>query len=330
MTAISTGELKELCTNVLIKAGLRPQDAALTVDHYLENEMSGKSSHGMVRIEEAAKAVARWDIPKQDPAIEHDTGSMVRLNANGQIGAVAGMFATNEAITRAPKHGIALVGIHNYIASSGSMAYYLRRIADAGFIAFMGCNSVAMVAPPGGRERVIGTNPIGICIPGENGHFIADLATSAYAYGKIMVHKDKGEPVPDGVIIDANGNASTNPEDAYNGAILPLSGHKGFSLGLMIELMAGPLIGAKAVKKELCDEDGLFIIAIDPNAMGNSKFYEEVFETLNTIKASATAPGNKEISIAGERSAKTLKETIQAEQLNVADTTLQKLKDLAA
>ena len=331
MAEISTKELQALCMKALIKAGYRELDAAITTDHYLENELSGKSSHGMVRVVEAAKALEKWPAPTQDPDIEHDSGALVRLNAQGQIGTVAGMFAVKEAVARAKSHGIALIGIRNYIASNGSMAYYLRRIANEGLIAVMGCNSVAQVAPPDGRERMIGTNPIGIAIPGDKEpHLIADLATSAYAYGKIMVHKDKNEPIPDGILIDESGHPSNDPNDAYNGAILPLAGYKGFSLGLMIELLAGPLIGAKSLKKDLYDNDGLFIIAIDPKAMGNTLIYEEISRSLNTIKDSPPAPDKASVNLPGQRSAALLKQNLEKGTIDVADKTLQKIKDLAA
>lgn len=331
MAIISTEELENLCMAALTKTGLNENDARITVDHFLENEMSGKASHGMVRVIEAIETIKKHGLHRQKPETEHDAGSLVRINANGILGTVAGYQATQEAVKRAKDHGIAMVGIRNYIASNGSMAYYLRQIAKEGLVALMGCNSVALVSPPAGRERMIGTNPIGICIPGGNEEdFIADLATSAYAYGKIMVHKDKSEPIPKGVLINKAGHPSTDPKDAYNGAILPLSGYKGFSLGFMVELMAGPLIGAKAIKKDLYDNDGLFIIAIDPKAMGNTAFYEEVLEALEGIKSSATAPGHDHIPLPGERSAQTLQKNTAAGELNVADQTLEKIRKMAA
>ncbi len=330
MTTISTKELRTLCLKALTNAGLQESDAAITVDHYLENEMSGKTSHGMVRVVEAVKALQKFGAPACNPTIEHDTGAMIRINASGQIGPVAGHMAMTEAIKRAPIHGITMVGIRGYIASNGSMAYYLRRIAKAGLVAFMGCNSVALVAPPAGRERMIGTNPIGVCIPGKESDFIADLATSAYAYGKIMVHKDKNEPIPQGILIDKAGHPSTDPNDAYNGAILPLAGYKGFSLGLMIELIAGPLIGAKAIKKDLHDNDGLFIIAIDPKSMDNTEFYAEIEQALTAIKTSSPAPENETIQIPGERSSENLAKALKTGSINIADKTLSAIKEYAA
>ena len=328
MTTISITELEQLCIDGLIKAGLRDKDARITVDHLLENEMSGKASHGMVRVVEAAKAIKKHGAPSADPEIEIDNGNMVTINANRQIGVVAGMAATNTAIERAKQHGLALIGARDYIATSGSMAYYLRRIADAGIIAIMGCNSVALVAPPGGTQRRIGTNPIGIAIPGESVQLIGDLGTAAMAYGKMMVAKDKGEELPEGKMIDKDGNPSTNPKDAYEGAILPLEGHKGFALGLMIELLAGPLIGAHASKDELYDNDGLFIITIDPSKMGHENYALAITNTLKRVKDTLPMPGHEAVSLPGERSERALKQAKMAGEIDVADKTLNDLQAL--
>lgn len=330
MAIISIQDLEKLCLHALKNAGLRDQDVEITIDHFLENELSGKSSHGIVRVVEAVKAAQKYGAPNKDPEIEKDTGNMVTLDGHGQIGVVAARHAMDVTIKRAKEHGLALGGVRNYIASAGSMAYYLRRLANQNLIALMSCNSVAQVCPPGGRERVIGTNPVGIAIPGESGEaLIADFATSAIAYGKIMVMKDKGESIPGGLLIDKDGNPSTNPADAYDGAILPLADYRGFALGLMVELLAGPLIGAKAIKKGLYDNDGLFMIVINPEHLGYSGITEQISEALHAIKQTPPQPGTDFIALPGERSLKTLNEAKTRGTINVADKTLNNLKVLA-
>lgn len=329
MADIRIEELKSLCMELLTKNSFRAKDAEVIVEHLVENECSGKASHGMVRLPEIISAIRKFGLSTEDPESVHDQGNISVLDAKGQIGVVAGYVATQQAISRAKEHGLAMVGIKNYIATSGSMAFYLRKFIEQGLIAIMGCNSVAMVAPPAGKQRMIGTNPVGIAIPGaEDKALVADLATSAIAYGKIMVMNDKGENVPEGVLIDKEGEPSTNPEDAYEGAILPLADHKGFSLGLMVELLAGPLIGAKAMKQNIYDGDGLFIIAIDPLQFGNSAYFEEIAESLADLKSSPTRPGYDTISIAGERSEKTLQMTLQQGKVEVAEKTLQDIRSL--
>lgn len=329
MSLITIEELKSLCHQLLTKNGFREQDTEMIIDHLVENQCSGKASHGMVRVPEIIEAIREFGLSIEDPEIVHDQGNIVVMDSKGQIGVVVGKLAADEAVKRAKEHGLAMVGTKNYIATSGSMSYYLKQLAEQGIVAIMGCNSVALVSPPAGRKRMIGTNPVGIAIPGENGEaLIADLATSAIAYGKIMVMKDKGEAVPEGVLIDKDGNASTDPRDAYEGAILPLAGHKGFALGLMVELLAGPLLSAKALKQDMYDGDGLFIIAIDPEKFGNEFFYQQISEALHELKESPTRPDEEVVTIAGERSAAILEKTLAQGEVDVADKTLEKIRSL--
>lgn len=328
MTTISISDLEQLCIDALQKAGLRAEDAQIATDHYLENECSGKASHGMVRVVEATKIYQKFKGGQHNPTIETDTGNMVVMNAQRALGAVSGHHATHMAIERANEHGLAFVGIHNHIGNSGAMAYYLRRIADAGLIAIMGTNSVAMVAPPGGKERRIGTNPVGIAIPGENDtHMIADFGTSAMVYGKMLVCKDKGEPIPEGALIDKDGNPSTNFDDAYDGAMLPLADYRGFALGLMVELLAGTLINGKSVKQDLYDEDGLFIIALDPKKLGHLDFYSNIFNDLKKITDTPPRPGHDPVTLPGQRSFAALKKAQASGTVDVVDQTLEKLKN---
>ncbi len=331
MPFIDIKNLRTLCEDALRKTGMREVDVQICVDHYLENELSGKRSHGLVRVIEAAKMIKKYGLSTSDPLIEKDTGSMMTMDAQGQIGVVAGYHAVQKAIERGQDCGLALIGIHNFISNSGTMAYYLRRITAQGLIAMMGTNSVALVAPPGGKKRMIGTNPFGAGIPGENGDdLILDMATSAIAYGKTMVLKDQGKPVPDGLIIDQDGNNATDPERIYDGAILPLAGHKGFGLGLMIELLAGPLIGGKAIKDELYAQDGLYIIVIDPKQIAPEGFYGEITSALHKLCDSPLRPGETEITLPGQRSKAALKASLERGEIDIVDGTYKQLQELAA
>ena len=196
----------------------------------------------------------------------------------------------------------------------------------------MGCNSVALVAPPEGRKRQIGTNPFGIGIPSSGDPaLIADFATSAIAYGKIMVAGEKEEPIPDGVLIDKDGNPSTDPKDAYEGAILPLEGHKGFALGLLIELLAGSLIGAKSIKDNLYDNDGFFAILINPALLsGNTHILDLLKNNFETLLASPPRNENQSVQIAGMRSQDYYDRNTSCGELNIPDNLLNKLKEFVS
>lgn len=329
MERIKLQELTDLSLRALTNNGMRAKDAKITVNHFLENEFSGKASHGLVRIVEAIKTMRKYGVPDKDPEIEFDNEQVLRLNANRQIGVVAAWHALEKGIQKAQNNALTFVGVRDYIASSGALSFYLRRAAEEGYITLMGCNSVALVAPVGGKKRMLGTNPFGCGIPSSDGqHFIADFATSAIAYGKVMVMKDKGQTVPEGCMVDENGHPSTDPADAYNGAILPLADYRGFSLGLMIELLAGPLIGAASVKDELYNNDGLYMIFINPEKFGTPDTIDQISTAFKSILSTPRAPGAEPISIPGSRSNKTLEQTIAKGHIEVAEKTLGDLKSL--
>lgn len=334
MTEIKIKQLRDLCTTALLKTGLSQQDVDITVDHYLENECMGKASHGMVRVIEAIHYAHEMGLPSEEGIKSIvDNGAIAVLDATQQLGTVAAKACMESCIERTKKHGISCVGVRNYYASTGSMAYYLRQFVEQDLIAIMGCNSVALVAPPAGKEAVVGTNPLGMGFPSADGnHFIGDIATSAIALGKVMVMKDKGQEVPEGKLIDPEGNPSTNPDHAFfgqEGAILPLENYHGFSIALMITLMGGTLLGAKDYKSGIYDSDGFFMIGLNPKSFGQNDLSTTIQNTLNQIRNSPPAPGHESVSIPGDRSASTLKETLERGTVHVADKTLEKIKELA-
>jgi LDH2 family malate/lactate/ureidoglycolate dehydrogenase len=210
------------------------------------------------------------------------------------------------------------------------MAYYLKRLTKQGLIGFMSCNSESMVTAPAGIEPFIGTNPIGIGVPSEQGDdFIADFATSAIAYGKVLVAGAKDEALPEGCLVDKDGLPSTNPKDAYEeGAILPLADYRGFALGLFVEMIS-MMFGGKVLHRDPYGKDGFFIIAIDPSKLSDG-YAAQVSTVLNHIRQSPPAPGHDSVSIPGDRSAAILAETLKRGTVDVADKTLQNIKELAA
>jgi len=329
MTEIKIQDLKELCTTALLKTGLSQEDTDITVDHYLENECMGKASHGMVRVLRIPSAIKQYALPSKSVESITDNGNILAMNGHMNLGPVVGKTVLDKSIERVKQHGISFVGANQYLGNSGSMAYYLRRLTEQGFIGIMSCNSESLVTAPAGIKPFIGTNPIGIGIPNNKGDdFIADFATSAIAYGKALVAQDKGEQLPEGCLIDEQGNPSTDPQDLFDGnAILPLADYRGFALGLFIE-MIGLMFGADVIHKEDFGKDAIFIIAIDPSKLSDG-YAAQVGSILTQIRNSPPAPGHDSVSIPGDRSAKTLEETLARGTVNVVDKTLEKLKELA-
>lgn len=329
MTEINIKELRDLCTSILLKTGLNQEETDITVDHYLENECMGKASHGMVRVLRVPSAIKQYALPTKPVEIIKDKGNMVTMDGHMNLGPVVGKAVLDESILRAREHGISFVGANRYLCNSGSMAYYLRRLTKQGLIGLMSCNSESLVTAPAGIKPFIGTNPIGIGVPSANGEdFIADFATSAIAYGKVLVAQDKGEALPEGCLIDNKGVPSTNPQDAFSdGAILPLADYRGFALGLFVEMIA-LMLGAEALHKEDFGKDAIFIIAMDPSKLSHG-YAQRVSAVLDPIRNSAPAPGHENVSIPGDRSALKLQQSLNRGCVDVADKTLEKLRGLA-
>ncbi len=330
MTSIKIEELETLCNKALTHAGLNEADAIVTTNHYLENELSGKTSHGLVRVVQAVGFIKQNGAAVSPPEITIDKGHIVLIDGKMNIAPVLGKAVLDEAILRAQEHGLAMVGGNNYFGNTGSMAYYLKRLTQKNLIAFVSCNSVACVAAPNGREKLFGTNPIGLGIPSEDGnHFISDFATSAIAYGKVLTAVDKGETIPKNCIIDKDGNPSTDPNDAFpNGAILPLADYRGHSLALFVEMLC-LLLGAQVIKDDLHGKDAIFMIIIDPSHIGGKEYSSKVKEILNQIRQSAPAPNQSKVSIPGDRSSKKLARSLSLGIIDVTEKTLQNLKELA-
>jgi (2R)-3-sulfolactate dehydrogenase (NADP+) len=150
-----------------------------------------------------------------------------------------------------------------------SLGYFTEQIAREGFVALGFTNASPVVAAPGGRDRIIGTNPISLSVPDGKGgsalHF--DFSTSAVALGKITMAKAAGEKIPLGWAVDSDGNPTTDPDAALKGALVSAGGHKGWGIGLMVEVMAAAMTGSV----NSLDVSGLKLADGPPHGLG--QFY---------------------------------------------------------
>jgi len=163
------------------------------------------------------------------------------VKADAKFGFAQPAFARgfSEACTAARENGVATLAVaHAHTCTS--LGFFTEQFAAAGLIAIGMTNASPVVAPPGGNAKTIGTNPIAMSVPGENGgvamHF--DFSTSAVALGKITMAKAAGDTIPLGWAVDASGAPTTDPEAALGGALVSAGGYKGWGFGLMVELLA--------------------------------------------------------------------------------------------
>lgn len=305
-----------------------PEEVAAEVAHHLvRSNLSGHDSHGVLRLPWYVEQVEGGRLlPAARPAILRERGASALLDAGWTFGQYSTIVALEGAMARAREHGIGIVAIRhsNHI---GRLGEYSERAAAQGMVAIVTYGATGrnagIVTPFGGRERFLGTNPWSIGVPvAEGTPLVFDAATSTIAEGKLRVARSKGVPAPEGTIIDADGMATTNPEDFYSGgALLPLGGagggHKGYGLA-----MASAMIGALA----MIDDDvtippssaalspqtdnrgrvgGVAVIAIDPTAFGPGDRYAALTgEALAAAKRVAPAPNVAEVLTPGEPEAR--------------------------
>jgi (2R)-3-sulfolactate dehydrogenase (NADP+) len=189
--------------------------------------------------------------------------------ADAKFGFAQPAFAAGlpEAVAAALENGVATLAVaHAHTCTS--LGYFTEQIAAAGLIGIGFTNASPVVAPPGGNKAVIGTNPIAMTVPGEDGplmHF--DFSTSAVALGKITMAKAAGEPIPLGWAVDAEGQPTTDPEAALKGALVSAGGYKGWGFGLMAEMLAAGMTGSV----NSLDVSGLKVATGKPHDLG--QFY---------------------------------------------------------
>lgn len=249
---VSQAVLQAFVRRVFAAMGCPPEDAEAATDSLLSADLRGVDSHGVarlsgyVRLWEAGRVNARPDI-----RVVHETPSTAVVDGDAGLGLVVAPRAMRIAIDKALSAGTGWVAVRNS-NHFGIAAHHALQAVGHGMVGLAMTNASALVAPTFSRERLLGTNPICVAVPaGEEPPFVADMATTTAANGKLEIHSRKGMPTPDGWIQDAEGRPTTDPDALKSGgALLPLGGdrehgsHKGYALGAIVDIWSGVLGGA--------------------------------------------------------------------------------------
>jgi L-2-hydroxycarboxylate dehydrogenase (NAD+) len=244
--------LHEFSARVLALGGVSAEDAGLAADVLIAADLRGIDSHGVARLRGYFQDLRAGRInPAPHPRVVRETMTTATIDADNGLGLVAGPRANEIAMEKALETGSGWVAVRN-TNHFGIAGYYPLRALERDLIGWAMTNSSALVAPVFGLARMLGTNPLAIAFPGlEEPPIVIDLATSAVAFGKIEIARRKGEPIPEGWAIDAAGRPATDPQAVFDGgALLPvgstreLGGHKGYALGMMVDVLSAVLSGA--------------------------------------------------------------------------------------
>ncbi|RMF41379.1 MAG: Ldh family oxidoreductase [Alphaproteobacteria bacterium] len=275
MVEISVAEIESTSAAALIAHGAGAWQAAEVARAIARAEETGNVICGLYYLESYCRQLVSGRVNGTvEPEVSRPRPAAVTADARLGFAQPAFSRALPSAVAAARRCGIASLAVaHSHTCTS--LGFFTERIAAEGLIGIGATNASAIVAGPGGRNRVIGTNPIAFTIPGPEGpRMHADFSTAAVALGKITMARAAGERIPEGWAVDAEGRPTTDPEAALGGALVSAAGYKGWALGLLVELLAAGLTGSvnsldvSALKApEGPPHDlGQFYILIDPAA----------------------------------------------------------------
>lgn len=329
MPNYTADQLNKISTRIFQAAGVPETVARHVSASLIESNLVGHDSHGVQMIPHYLRYLADGRlVPQAEIEVVQDTPTTALLDAHSSFGQVAAEKGMAIAIEKAREHHLGAVGIA-HAAHIGRLGEYALTAAEQGFIGIVTCNVGAFVAPFGGIARTLGTNPIACAVPaGRRRPFLLDFATSVRAAGKIEVAGDKGERVPEGWILDKEGNPTTDPAELSDGgAMLPFGEYKGYALGLLADIMGGVLTGHSCPSlPEFGWGNGVLMIAIDINTFRPlAEFTDTMDRLFEAIKAGPLARGFSEILIPGEPEFRT-KEARLKNGIDVPEKTWEKIE----
>ena len=304
-------EYLERMTYHIYRAEGVPEDEARTVARLqVKSNLVGHDSHGVIHIPEYVERIHKGHIVPGAPfEIMNETPTTARINGNWGFGFVVTEKVMRMAIEKARTHNVAAMTVF-YQSHIGRLGAYPVMAAEEGMIGLITADSGAgpkSVAPFGGRERRLGTNPICMAMPSDlEGPVLLDMATSAVAGGKVSLARNRREQIPLGWVIDKDGNPTTDPGDqSRGGAILPLGadqGHKGYGLSFMVEVLSGLLTGLGfGIDPQGKHNDGCFVAVFKVEAFRPlADFKRELKEFAEYVKDTPPAKGFSEVLYPGE------------------------------
>jgi len=315
---VSIENLTSFIKRCFVAAGFPEAQAAKCAKLMAQADLIGQDGHGVFRLPQYINRINNDGLNK-NPDIKtiEDRTAMALLDGDNGMGHLVMSRATELAMEKAATSGIAWVGAR-YSNHAGPASLYAMMPVEKDMIGiYVAVGSANHLPPWGGTEMLLSTNPIAVAIPAaKNPPIVLDMATTVAAYGKVKTAAQRGEQMPEGWMIDREGQPLTDPNKASEGFLLPIGGPKGYGLSLVFGILAGTLNGA-AFGKDVVDfnadtksvtNTGQFVIALDIKAFADpTQFKAGIDKVWDEMKSSPTLPGVDEIRVPGERLASVTK-----------------------
>ena len=306
---IAPDRLLAFATAAYRTTGLGEAEAALCADTLVQADLWGHQSHGVLRLPwYMARLKAGVCDPAARPELVVDAGAVSVMDGHEGMGQVTAARAADEAIARAKRHGIGAVAVRNS-NHFGTALYFTLMGARAGCVAFLSTNASPAMAPWGGRKKLVGNNPWSWAAPaGDRPPMVLDMANTGVARGKVYLARQRGERIPEGWALDAGGAPTTDPQAAIDGIILPMGGHKGYAISVVMDMLSGVLTGSGfgpgvsgPYQAEKRSGAGHMMIALNITAFQPLDLFERrMDEMIAGLKSAPLAQGVEEIFYPGE------------------------------
>lgn len=290
----------KIAKDLLVNCGLEQSQAEIVADCFATADLYGVTSHGSAMLNAHIDRINRGGYnlnPKFK--IIRETSAFAVIDGDNAMGSVSAKFCLDYGIKKCRESGVFTVLSKNN-NTFGPAFYYSLKAAEQGCIAFICSNSPAQMAPVGGKEKMLGTNPFSVVIPvPERDPIIVDMATSVVAKSKFKEYKSAHKSLPEGWALDVNGNPTTNPDDAMAGLVLPMAGFKGYAISMLIDIFSGVLSGAaylNNVGRFYSDDNnsmnvGFYLTVIDPKIVCGDDYDKEIVQFVDLLKNSETIDG---------------------------------------
>ncbi len=310
---VSVAQLSRYITTAMQALGLPDADAA-TVGHLMaQADLQGSDGHGVIRLPQYSRRILAGGVNvKPNIQVVQERAAMALIDGDNGMGHLVMQQATELAIQKARTCGIAWVG-SRFSNHAGPASLYARMpLAHDMLGLYFAVGNANHLPPWGGLDMLLSTNPIAVAIPtAEEAPIVLDMATTVAAYGKVKAKAQRGEMMPEGWMIDRQGQPLLDPKRSEEGFLMPIGGYKGYGLSLVVGILAGTLNGA-AMGRAVIDfnhddhsvtNTGQAIAVIDPSAFGDvGEFKARVDQLVRELRGSDRMPGVDRIWLPGEQS----------------------------
>jgi uncharacterized oxidoreductase len=338
MPTVLPDRLEEIARRLLMGAGASAEEAATVARHCVDANLVGHDSHGIIQIPTYIDRVKAGHIVPGAPwVVVQESPTTTVIDGNWGFGYVVTERAMRRTIEKARSANVAAATVFRQ-SHIGRLASYPLMAASQGMIGLITADSGRSpkhVAPFGGREARLGTNPLSVAVPSDlEGPLFLDMATSAVAAGKVALAAARGAAIPEGWVVDAEGKQTRDPlKLRQGGALLPLGGgegHKGYGLAVIVEILCGLLTGLGfGVEPSGRHNDGCFMAVFNVDAFRPlARFKAEVAEFARYLKATPAAEGSSGVYYPGEIEHRRATER-RAQGIEVEDATWKRLAALA-